>query len=148
MKVSLATHISGNKSIFFFFGLIDPITKLFAQINKFDKRCFHLRELFLNDYITSFYANICCRKTFWFFCSFWKIVTYLLNFLYLATYNVAQRIRTVLVNKNENAVFCICIERDSKARNRNLGLQVLDNFYPFLVHFLIIWTISCRCSAN
>ena len=41
-----------------------------------------------------------------------------LEFFLSDTYNFAQRMKMLLVNKNENIdpVFCICIEYDSKAR--------------------------------
>ena len=50
------------------------------------------------------------------------------EFSWSPLYNVDDRCTMLLkelkfVNKNKNtdAVFCICIEHDSKARNRNLG---------------------------
>ena len=51
-------------------------------------------------------------------------------------YNVAQRVKILLLNKNENtdAVFSICIKHDSKARNRNLGFTS-TKFLPVLAHF-------------
>ena len=52
-----------------------------------------------------------------------EIFTCPLSFLDPLLYNVAQRVKILLVNKNENTdtVFCICIKHDSKARNRNLA---------------------------
>ena len=63
------------------------------------------------------------EKPFEFFYLFLKIVTRPLNFLDLSLYTVTQRVKTLFVNKNENndVVFCICIEHDSKTRNKNLG---------------------------
>ena len=57
------------------------------------------------------------------FLSFLRLVTCSLSFLDLPLYSAAQKVNILLVNKNENtdAVFCICIKRDSKATNRNLG---------------------------
>ena len=57
---------------------------------------------------------------------FLKIVTSPLSFLDLPPLcNVAQIVKILLINKNENtdAVFCICVEHKSKARNRNVGFK-------------------------
>ena len=63
------------------------------------------------------------EKHFEFFCPFLKIVTCSLNFLDLPLTMSFKELKILLANKNENtdAVFCICIEHDSKTRNRNLG---------------------------
>ena len=128
--------------------LIYFVTKLFPQINVFKKNIAafpcnflyskyegtsHLRELFLAIKSLSFMSAYAAEKYFEIFLAhFLKIVPCDLYLLDPSMHNVTQRVKKLLVNKNENtnAVFCISIKLDSKAR------QFL------LVASLIIRTIS------